>query len=432
MSRWQPYAEYKDSDVEWLGEIPAHWETRRLKYVAPESGEKLGEKPDDATYLGLENVESNTGRLLLDNLAEEVASTVVAFRRGDILFGKLRPYLAKVVHADFDGVGTTEFLVLRAFEDVEAHFLFYCLLSDGVIEAINGLTYGSKMPRANSEQVGNLYVGLTSLPEQRAIAAFLDRETARIDALVAKQERLIALLQEKRAALISYAVTKGLDPDVEMKDSGVEWLGEIPVHWAAAPVYARYQVQLGKMLDQKQVTGEHLYPYLRNVDVQWDQINVVDLPEMDFPPSSRTRFALRPGDLLVCEGGEVGRTAIWHGELEDCYYQKALHRLRPYKRNDVPRFFFYVMCDAASRGVFTATGNPNTIDHLTAEKLRKHRFAFPPLGDQRAITAYLDREIAKLDALIAKAQEMIARLQEYRTALISAAVTGKIDVRGEV
>jgi type I restriction enzyme S subunit len=206
-------------------------------------------------------------------------------------------------------------------------------------------------------------------------------------------------------------------------------MGQIPAHWKVAPVYARYQVQLGKMLDQKQITGEHLRPYLRNIDVQWDQINTIDLPEMDFPPSSRARFVLQPGDLLVCEGGEPGRTAIWQGDLEECYYQKALHRLRPHRKSDLPRFLYYVVRSAARQGVFVATGNPNTIDHLTAEKLRKHRFAFPPIEEQHTIADYLDRETAKIDALIAEIETGIAHLEEYRTALISAAVTGKIDVR---
>jgi type I restriction enzyme S subunit len=284
------------------------------------------------------------------------------------------------------------------------------------------------------------------LPEQRAIAAFLDRETARIDALVAKKERLIALLQEQRTALISDCVTGKaevgrmkdehgnssfrLQPSsLPKKDSGVEWLGEIPAHWEVAPVYARYEVALGKMLDAKRVTGEFSGPYLRNVDVQWDIVNTEGLPEMDFAPSERERYSVRPGDLLVCEGGEVGRTAIWRGEIEPCFYQKALHRVRPRANRDDARFFFYLMYMVAKRGVFAGAGNQNTIDHLTAVQLKHYRFPFAPAPEQRAIATFLDRETARIDALVAKVREAIERLKELRTALISAAVTGKIDVR---
>jgi type I restriction enzyme S subunit len=260
---------------------------------------------------------------------------------------------------------------------------------------------------------------------------FLDRETAKIDALVAKKERLIELLEEKRTALITRAVTRGLDPAAPMKASGVAWLGEVPAHWEIAPVYARYEVALGKMLDAKQVTGESPGRYLRNIDVQWDAVNIDDLPEMDFPPSERDRYLLRAGDLLVCEGGEVGRTAIWPGDLEECFYQKAIHRVRPRSDSDVPRFFFFVMYSIAKRGVFTAEGNPNTIDHLTAVQLRHYRVPFPGRNEQRTVSELLDRETAKIDLLIANVCEAIDYLTEYRTALISAAVTGKIDVRQE-
>lgn len=218
-----------------------------------------------------------------------------------------------------------------------------------------------------------------------------------------------------------------LRPYREYKDSGVEWLREIPAHWDVAPVYARYEIALGKMLDAKRVTGNCLGPYLRNVDVQWDRVNVEDLPQMDFAMGERGRYGLRPGDLLVCEGGEVGRTAIWRGELAECFYQKAIHRVRPATNRDEPRYFFYVMLSASKRGVFVAEGNPNTIDHLTAVQLRHHRFSFPPLREQREIASFLDREMETLDALVTKKERLIELLQEKRAALITRTVTKGLD-----
>ena len=293
------------------------------------------------------------------------------------------------------------------------------------------LSAGGGQPNLSQDDLRQLRIPAPPLDEQHAIADFLDRETARIDGSVERKERLIELLQEKRTALITRAVTRGLDPNAPMKDSGVEWLGEIPAHWHIAPVYARYEVALGKMLDAKGVTGKSSRKYLRNVDVQWDSVNVEDLPEMDFPPSVRNRYLLRPEDLLVCEGGEVGRTAIWGGDLDECFYQKAIHRVRPWFDSEIPRFFYFLMYGLAKRGVFTAGGNPNTINHLTAVQLRHYRLPFPATGEQRAIAAFLDRETARIDALIAKVRQAIHHLKEFRSALISAAVTGKIDVREE-
>lgn len=213
------------------------------------------------------------------------------------------------------------------------------------------------------------------------------------------------------------------NPYPEYKDSGIEWIGEIPAHWMVAPVHAQYEVALGKMLDAKRVTGESLGPYLRNVDVQWGSVNTADLPQMDFAPWERERYSVRPGDLLVCEGGEVGRTAMWHGEIPECFYQKALHRVRARTDRDEPRFLYYLMLMAAKRGVFAGSGNQNTIDHLTAVQLKHYQFPFAPAAEQRAIAAFLDRETARIDALVEKKQRLIELLGEQRAALITQAVT---------
>ncbi len=215
-------------------------------------------------------------------------------------------------------------------------------------------------------------------------------------------------------------------PYPKYKDSDVEWLREIPEHWDSAPVYARYEVALGKMLDEKRITGDHLGRYLRNVDVQWDRVTTDDLPTMDFAPRERERYLLRAGDLLVCEGGEVGRTAVWPGDLVECFYQKAIHRVRP-SREDVPRYFYYLMLSLATRGVFMAGGNANTIDHLTATKLRHYRFPFPSRPEQLAIAAFLDRETGRIDALVAKKERLGELLQEKRAALITRAATKGLD-----
>jgi len=202
----------------------------------------------------------------------------------------------------------------------------------------------------------------------------------------------------------------------------------LPPGWTTPPVYARYSVQLGKMLDEKRITGTHLAPYLRNVDVQWNNVNTNDLPEMDFNSEDRERFSLRSGDLLVCEGGEVGRTALWDGRLSECYFQKAIHRLRPVTDNDEPRFFRYFMLFAVHSGLF-ALSTASTIKHLPAEKLRVVRYPSPPRSQQRAIADFLDHETARLDALVAAKERVLGLLTEKRRALITRAVTRGLDPR---
>ena len=421
------YPKNKESGVEWLGQVPEHWEVKPLK----RNLKLLTEKTDRRDHpVALENIEGWTGRFIPTE--SEYQGDGVAFEPGDILFGKLRPYLAKAYMAESSGEAVGDFHVMRPQEKIDSRFSQYQILNRRFIDIVDGSTFGSKMPRASWEFVGGMRMAIPPLAEQTAIADFLDRETAKIDGLIAEQERLIELLKEKRQAVISHAVTKGLNPEAPMKDSGIEWLGQVPEHWSVSPLAYRYSVQLGKMLDSSRITGEHLRPYLRVFDVQWGEINTDDLPMMDFDEQDRQKFALKDGDLLVNEGGSYpGRSALWIGQMEECYYQKALHRVRVIdQEHDDGRFLLFLMVWAANYGVFSAGGNEATIEHLPAEKLRRHRFPFPPVQEQRAVVEFLEAETAKSDTLTAEAQKAIIILQERRSALISAAVTGQIDVRG--
>lgn len=215
-------------------------------------------------------------------------------------------------------------------------------------------------------------------------------------------------------------------PSSTAKDAG--WIGIVPTGWSVARLSFRYTQQLGKMLNPDAVAGTNQQPYLGNKDVQWGRVVIGDLSTMTFTPAERVRFDLRHGDLLICEGGEVGRTAIWYGELEPCYFQKAIHRLRPLDlRRDEPRFLFYCLVAAAKGGHFEHGGNKSTIGHLTGEALRAHRFPFPPLSTQKAIADFLDRKTAAIDALIEKKQKLLDLLAEKRAALINQAVTKGLD-----
>lgn len=406
----------------------ASWHRMPLRYVA----RNVVDKGDGSAqpFIALEDIESKTGRLV-PNFEWRTAdsSAYACFHKGDILFGKLRPYLVKVTLPDRCGCCPTELLVLRPTPGIESEFLYYLMLSEPVIAQARATSYGVKMPRTSWEQLGQITVSIPEQNEQTLLAGCLTRETARIDELAAKHRQIAELLIERWNSVLVRAIS-GADCGVTPQASGLEWIERVPGHWEIAPVYAKYSVQLGKMLDTAHITGNHLRPYLRNVNVQWDRIDCDDLMEMDFTEGDRAKYALQSGDLIVCEGGDVGRAAVWQGQLTECYYQKALHRLRPVHPNEVPRFMMYVLWLAASLGVFRVEGNANTIDHLTAEKLRRHRFPFPPPEEQRAIVAALDDELARIGRLAKVVQEQLDRLSERRAALITAAVTGQIDVRG--
>jgi len=262
---------------------------------------------------------------------------------------------------------------------------------------------------------------------QRAIADYLDRETARIDALIAAKRRMAGLLEEQFDAAIFYAVTGTGNDCQSLKMSGLAWVPMIPASWDTPPLAANFEVQLGKMLNAHALAGKSQRPYLRNLNVQWDRFDISDLAEMHFDEADRRRFALSPGDLLVCEGGEVGRAAIWQGEIQECYYQKALHRIRP-KKGANPRFLMYCLRAAAKHAVFTVEGNLSTIVHLTREQLMAHRFPWPPDSEQASVVEILDGLAAATRSAIDALGRQLNLIQERRQALITAAVTGQLDI----
>jgi len=429
MEQPKPYTAYRDSGVGWLEEIPQHWKVKRLKYFAPISGEKLDGKPDELTYLGLENVESKTGRLLLDAPVEEVDSTVSAFHRDEVLFGKLRPYLAKVVHASFDGVCTSELLVLQPDRrQVEPRFLFYRLLSNEFIRYANAFSYGVKMPRTSPQLIANTGVPLPSLPEQQTIAAFLDRETERLDASAAKKEQLIGLLQEQRSTLISHAVTKGLNPEAPMKDSGIPWLGRIPEHWKPKRLkHISPRQNVGVVVNPSSYYADAGVPFLFGGDISEGKISTDSCRRISPEDSRRLSDSLlHSDDLVTVRVGYPGVTAVIPPDLEGCNCASMMV-VRRSPRFD-SRWLCYAMNSRIGRSQVEIVQYGAAQEQFNIAHAVEFRFAFPPKEEQTAIADYLDQKTNKLDALIARTRDGIAALREYRTALISAAVTGKIAV----
>jgi len=423
------YIKHKPSGIEWLGEIPEHWGKRRLKYCAPVVNEKTDGAGSGLPYTGLEHIESWTGKLIATTEKSEADGQANHFRSGDVLFGKLRPYLAKVFRPAEDGVCTGELLVLRP-EHVARDYLFYYMLTQDFISIVDSSTYGAKMPRASWDFIGNFPVLLPPENEQRAIAAFLDRETGRIDALIKKKERQIELLQEKRAAVISHAVTKGLNPNVKMKDSGIQWLGKIPEHWEVKRLKLLGSIRYG--LGEPPEYVEDGLPFVRATDINHGKIDlelVKKVRPKDIPWDRRPQ--LQTDEILVVRSGAyTGDSAIVTKDVAGCIagYDMVLT-----VRTAHPAFVAWVLLSKyVLQGQIHLERLRAAQPHLNAEELGSLMVLVPPAGEQRAIAAFLDRETVRIDTLIGKIRKSIDLLREYRAALITAAVTGKIDVRREV
>ncbi|MDX2229770.1 MAG: restriction endonuclease subunit S [Leptolyngbyaceae cyanobacterium bins.349] len=421
------YPKYKDLDIGWIIKIPSHWKFKRLKHIVGNSNVKFSDKPENLPYVGLENIESKTGRLLLENPVEEVESTVSLFQKGDLLFGKLRPYLAKVAYPNFSGVCTTELLILKPSHNSYGKFLCYQLLADGFIDLVNSLTYGTKMPRVNAEQVCDLVVPLPPLEEQKSIAHFLDQATAEIDQIIDQQQQLIALLEEERTTVISHAVTKGLDPSVPMKDSGVEWLGEIPQHWEIGRL--KY---FWKVVDCKHRTAEYFregIPIVSTTEVKPGRLSLestrltsyqefLDLSDGDRLP--------KKGDIIYSRNASVGSAAYVDTDQPFCMGQDVC-LITSQQKNQL--FLTYLLNSPIILSQLDSLRVGSTITRINVGQIQGFIVVCPDENEQTVIADYLDTETARIDEAIANVKDQIAKLEEYRTALISDGVTGKIDVR---
>lgn len=319
-------------------------------------------------------------------------------------------------------------LLLSPVDEVENKYLAYLFSTDMWRWQIRRDLVDVKVFHVNQGNLHETYVTVPPCDVQRRIVSYLDERCAAIDADIDKRREIIEKLKEYKKSLIVHAVTKGLDPNAEMKDSGVEWIGEVPAGWTVAKLSYFASSVLGKMIDRKQETSNNVHRYLSNRDVGWFSINVDDLSETSFPENSDARYGIEDGDVLICEGGEVGKCCVWRGPSPDFYFQKAIHRLRVNKKTAVPEYIAYQMLQKSIEGNFIEVRRGEaTISHLPGDQLMMLKFILPPLSEQRRIVSYLDERRAAIDEAVSRQEQLIDKLGEYRKSIIHHAVTGKID-----
>jgi len=442
---WKRYPEYKDSGVEWLGNVPVGWQVKRLRFnilTNPTKAEVKSITGDTlVSFVPMESV-SEYGGLSLDQTKslDEVSNGYTYFCNGDVLVAKITPCFENGKGSIAEGLengigfGTTELHVLRPKKKIDFRYLFYLTISYAFRQIGKSYMYGAGgQKRVPDDFIRNLRHPIPDISEQCIIAAFLDRETERIDELIAKKERQIKLLQEKRAALISHAVTKGLSPDVKMKDSGIEWLRDIPESWDVIRFKYVLSVPLQYGANESAQYDEPSWPrYIRITDVN-ENGNLRDDTFKSLPEEVAVPYLLHEGDLLFARSGAtVGKTFLYLKSWGRAAYAGYLIRGRFQQQCMMPTFAAYFCRSYNYWDWLRSSFIQATIQNVSAERYANMIIPIPPLPEQTSISAFLDRETKRIDTLINKVQESIAKLSEYRTALISAAVTGKIDVRGSV
>ena len=418
------YSAYKSSGIPWLGDVPEHWEVPRLKGYVTNAIDLTKAPLNGELYLALEHVESWTGRFSDAGDGVSFSGQVKRFQAEDVLFSKLRPYLAKVTCPNRSGVCVGEFLVLRPHDArLSPRYLEQLLRSRPATDAINSSTFGAKMPRADWQFIGDLGFPLPPLPEQAAIVRYLDHADRRIRRYVSAKRKLIALLEEEKQAIINRAVTRGLDPNVRLKPSGVEWLGEVPEHW---------EVRRGKRLFSPR------RELARPDDVQLAATQAYGvIPQDEYEQRVGRRIVKISLHLNKRRHVEVDDFVIsmrsFQGGLERAWATGCIRSsyivLRPTMEVDVELFSYLLKSQAyiqalRSTANFIRDGQDLTFNNFCAVDL-----PFPPAEEQRKIAVASSRATADIDTTIARTRRQIELLQEYRTRLIADVVTGKLDVR---
>ncbi|HHQ4508143.1 TPA: restriction endonuclease subunit S [Aeromonas hydrophila] len=444
LGKYQPYPAYQKSEAEWIGQLPSEWNLKRGKYVFHEINER-SESGDEQ----LLSVSEYYGVKPRQDVAEEGeflsrAESLVGYKKcqvDDLAMNIMLAWKTGLGVSEYEGIISPAYAVFRFYLSVAVpaymHYLLRTEMYSGHFKTLSTGVIDSRL-RLYPETFSTIEIVLPSVEEQRSIAAFLDYETARIDRLIAQQQRLIELLKEKRQAVISHAVTKGLNPNAPMKDSGVEWLGQVPEHWVVGPI--KYTLQSKKGACKAGPFGSHL----TNDDMTGSDVKVItqrnviddDMEVGDSYISSDKykelrAFTIQKGDILVTTRGTIGRTALFQQE-----YTAILHpcliRLQADGAILLPEWLSLLIQESGYVvEQILIKSNATTIEVIYSESLLNVDIAYPPSeSEQIDVLDFINCQKMKFQHLISAAGRAISLMQERRTALISAAVTGKIDLRG--
>ena len=435
MGKYNAYEKYKDSGVEWLGEIPEHWSVWKVSHGFKNIGSGTTPKSDNLAFYEGDIPWITTSELresLIEDTAQKVTqealknySALKVYPKGSIAIAMYGATIGRLGILGIDAAVNQACYVFSESKIFDLPFFYYWLWMHR--PNLIALSAGGGQPNLSQDDLKQLRLPTPPLPEQQAIANFLDYKTKQIDALIAKKETLLEKLDEKRSAIISHAVTKGLDPNVPMKDSGVEWLGEIPEHW---------EVKRLNFLTKKIGDGIHSTPiYVDSSEYYFINGNNLINGNIVINESTKCvsneeflkyKLNLNKNTLLLSINGTIGNVAFYKDELVILGKSAAYIVL---KSEISINFAYYVFLSQNTKNYFLNEVTGTTIFNLSLKSIKNTFFPAPPLPEQQAIANFLDHKTKQIDQQKLKIQQAIDRLKEYRTALITNAVTGKIDVR---
>ena len=431
---YEKYNRYKDSGVEWLGDIPEHWEVQKLKHFLVinkgRNPKEMTTNSDFLPYLTMDILRDKSSNI---NYVEN-SDGLLMVREGDILVLWDGANAGEIIKAKDGYLSSTMAVLKPKNKKFRKPYLYYLLKSRE--RSLKDFAGGTTIPHLDPQSLIYSPVSIPPLTEQTAIANFLDKKTSLIDDVIELEKKTIALLKEQKQILIQELVTgkKVWDKTqncwtkpAEVKNSGVEWIGEIPKDWKMMRLKYTANIVLGKMICNTNQGGMVLKPYLKSKNIQWLRVDISSVDKMWFTKEEMNLYRLKKDDIILSEGGEVGKTCIWNNELEECYIQNSAHKVTVNTNNN-SQYLLYLFFYIGKQGVFDSIVNKVSIAHLTKDKLSNFIVCQPPLQNQNDIVHHIEQESAKIDRAIALQEQKIEKLKELKATLIDSAVTGKIKV----
>ncbi|HBN2675546.1 TPA: restriction endonuclease subunit S, partial [Klebsiella oxytoca] len=408
MSQYRAYPAYKDSGVEWIGQVPEHWEVKPICRVTSVNDDVLPDSTTDDTpirYVDISSVGYMEGIKQASDMcfADAPSRARRKASSGDVIISTVRTYLkavAAVTDEYADCVFSTGFAVLRA-RHLDRSFLKWMVLNELLIQAIEAHSEGLSYPAINASALVKLKSVIPPPEEQASIAATLDRETARIDALIEKKTRFIELLKEKRQALITHAVTKGLDPNVKMKDSGIEWIGQVPEHWEVKPFKYILSAPMSYGANESAESDDPNHPrYIRITDLTENGTLREDTFKT-LPWDKAYSYLLSDGDILLARSGAtVGKSFLYRETNGAACFAGYLIKASCDEEKALPKYIYAYLQSHSYWEYISGSNIQSTIQNVSAEKYSSMVLPVPQREEQATIVATLDRETARIDALI--------------------------------
>lgn len=402
--------EMKDSGVSWIGNIPANWITLPAKHCV-----SISHGSDPKT----------TGDIPVYGSGNDIVKTCGEFKKGPcVLIGRKGSIDSpKYIEGRYWNVDTA--FDVKPKDSFNLRYYYYQSICFDYKVMIKQTT----LPSMTSSQYNNMFIAKPPIDEQQKIVSYLDSKCSQIDEAIRRQESIIGKLKEYRQSVIMEAVTKGLDPNAEMKDSGLDWIGLIPDCYRVGRIKNWYSVTLGKMVSPKKTEdSQTLENYLCAANIQWEGIDLSVQKKMYLTPKEKQTYLLSPGDVLVSEGGSVGTTCMYGGELAPCYIQNSVHRVTSISSEALNRYIYYWFHVVSSSGYLDNICNKATFSHYTKEKVINTPVILPPESVQKEIVSYLDYKCLQIDEAIRRQESIIGKLKAYRQSLIYEVVTGKKEV----